>query len=255
MSSLNLQSLRRFEDEHAKVALRLGAAANILETGLNQPAQEAIIRAEKINRVIAPIARITRKGGKVNNWTGVHVPFLHNFYDTLLALELGKSLSTCRGDGRLSALVDNVRPMGNGFRVSVGSILKFNGLDQMDELKDLEFVRVDKGLLHASFPVANMIHKSGPLFTRMLDKLSMREAIIAHSKRTGERIDPGTREFYLIKNNWTSHRILEESVEFATRSMAYGVPANVRERLVYESIEDTGLNDCLKSLTPRLFGA
>lgn len=252
MSNLNLVSLRKFDREHAKVELRLGAAARVLEPTANKDAEAAIIRAEKINHVIAPIAKIARRGGTVTNWTGVHVPFLHNFYDTLLALETGRSLVNARGDGRLTSLVDNVRPIGSGFRASVNSILKFNGLDQIDQLRDLKFVRVDRGLLHATFPIANLIHKSGPLFTSMLDKVQQRDRIIRDSINNGYKLDAATRDFYLIKNNWTGHRIIEETVEFVTRSFAVSVPPATRERLIYEDIEDQGLKACLESLTPRL---
>ena len=251
---INLSSLRKFDREHAKVELRLGASAQILEPTANKAAQSAIIRAEKINHVIAPIAKITRRGGTITNWTGVHVPFLHNFYDTLLALETGKSLANARGDGRLSALVDNVRPIGSGFRRSAGAIVRFNGLDRIEELQDLEFVRVDKGQLHASFPVANLIQRSGPLFTNLLRKIEAREQLILASQAGAFKLDPDTCDNYLIKNNWTSHRILEETIEFVTRSFAHGVPAAARERLIYEDIEDQGLKACLESLTPRLIG-
>lgn len=246
MSELyNIDSLKRFDSEHAKVTLRLGANPLILASN-NAAALAAQNRAEKINSVIAPIAKALRQGYKVNNWTGAHVPFIHCFYDTALALEHGTSLTRARGDGRLSTLVDNVRPIGNGFRASAGSIIRFNEMN--DVIGDIEMVRIDKGVLHATFPYANMIYKSGPMFTRMLQKLDVRRAMI----ESGAKLSDKEKRDYLIHTRWTASRIIEQTVEFAARSFAIGLDDYTRRKLVTQPIEGLSIKDALDSLSPRL---
>lgn len=246
MSELyNIDSLKRFDSEHSKVTLRLGANPLILAEN-NVAARAAQNRAEKINSVIAPIAKALRQGYKVNNWTGAHVPFIHCFYDTALALEYGTSLTRARGDGRLSALVDNVRPIGTGFRASADAIIKFNEMN--DVIGDIEMVRIDKGVLHATFPYADMIYKSGPMFSRMLEKLDIRQALI----KSGAKLSRKEKKDYLIHSRWSASRIIEQTVEFAARSFAIGLDDYTRSKLVTQPIEGMSIRDALESLKPRL---
>lgn len=246
MSELcNLDSLRRFDSEHAKVTLRLGANPMVLAAN-NPAAIAAQTRAEKINKIISPIARKLRAGYKVTNWTGVHVPFIHCFYDTALALEVGSSLTRARGDGRLSTMVDNVRPIGSGFNASAESIIRFNELN--DLIGDIEMQRVDKGTLHATFPSANLILKSGPMFTRMLDKLLIRDQMI----KSGAKLGLKEKKEYLISGRWNAGRIIEQTVEFAARSFAFGLDDETRHNLISNPIEDISITQAFESLSPRL---
>ena len=246
MSELcNLDSLRRFESEHSKVTLRLGANPMVLASN-NPAALAAQTRAEKINKLIAPIARKLRAGYKVTNWTGVHVPFIHCFYDTALALEYGSSLTRARGDGRLSTIVDNVRPIGNGFQKSADAIIRFNELNEL--IGNVELQRVDKGALHATFPSANLILKSGPMFTRMLNKLDIRDQMIRSGVKLGDR----EKREYLISGRWNAGRIIEQTVEFAARSFAFGLDEEIRHNLVANPIDGLSISKAFESLTPRL---
>lgn len=244
---LDLGSLRKFPSEHANVTLRL-ASTESLRTKNDDEINDIINRHHKVQQMIEPIARLTRQGTEVRNWTGVHVPFLHTFIDTCHAMYKGQTLTASRGHGRIASVVDHMRSNGSGFAVSVPGILRFTEMDRMAEFKDLEMVHIESGMLNATFPNTDMIMKSGPMFTRMLNKLVTRQALIDR----GARLSQEEKDNYLIKNNWTASRIIEMTVEFAARSFAFGLPTPIAEQLVTGDLEQMSVSRALESLRPRL---
>jgi hypothetical protein len=244
---LNLESLSSFSRSYDHTLDRINLYSGIISAN-NELANDVIERHEKVHQIIKPIMRLVREGAEVKNWTGVHVPFIHTFVDTCNSLHFGSSISKGRGYGRGAALIDNCRYTGAGFAKSLPAIMHFNGLDRMEEFEDLETVVVQKKALIATFPVANMLMKSGPLFARMLKKLQTRQELI----KKGRRLTQEEKNLFLIKGQWTPSLIIEHTVEFAARSFAFGLAEKDLEEIATSDLTEFSLRNAFESLRPKM---
>jgi hypothetical protein len=211
----------------------------------NENGTAAIDRAIKVNRFIEPIVRRSQMPGtKVRGWSRLHVPFFHAMYSTCLALETGSSLARARGDGRMASVVDNSRSIGCGFAAGAPSILSMLRIDGLLP-NQVELVRIDKGALHAAFPITDILYRSGDVFRELERRLESRKAILDSNPSKISKVE---RELYLIKNKWTQGRIEEAVVEFVARAFAFNMDGDVRSQLVLSGPEGLSLREAMDSL-------
>jgi hypothetical protein len=220
-----------FSTELARIQLRSQALTANLPTN-DEGKNKALIT---LNRVLALEDRY--KGAE--GWYAEHVPLFIQMQNCAESLVNGKTLTEARGHGVVATITDRLRTNGNGLGRCFKSIENFLDVP----------IHADREVINGIvFPVADTMEQSKVMLAKMRHRLKKRERKIMLHESGIEKLDKDTRDFYLIKGEWTPEKISAYCIEYIARLFAMGIDEEQREALVEDpNAPITGALDSLRS--------